>query len=84
MSGSSETPIRLPNTSTSIESTCTSVTSVVSTGVGFVGPGGRLMQDTEYRCLGSLVDTVSSIDYRCHSSGSIDNMTRSLSNGSER
>ena len=80
--GSSETPIRLPSTSTSNMSAPTS-TIVVSTIIGFVGPGGRLMQDAEHWCLGCLYDTVSRIECRCYSSGSRDNLTWSLSNGSE-
>ena len=50
----SKTPIRLPGTSTSNVNTCTS-TLVVSTGVGFVGPGGCPIQDTEHWCRGSRV-----------------------------
>lgn len=78
----SETPIRLPGTSTSNGTTCTS-TLVVSTGRGFVGPGGCPIQDTEHWCRGYLYDTDTSIVYGCHGSDGRDNMTRSLSNGNK-
>ena len=55
----------------------------MSTGAGFVGPGGCPIQDTEHWCRGYPDDRDTSVVYGCHGSNSRESMTRSLSNGNK-